>query len=86
MLFDEPTSALDPELVGEVLAVIKDLASEGWTTVIVTHEIRFAEKVADQVLFLDGGVIVEHGPPGQVIADPREERTRRFLRRVLDHG
>ncbi|MDX8055050.1 amino acid ABC transporter ATP-binding protein [Lentzea sp. BCCO 10_0798] len=71
VLFDEPTSALDPELVGEVLAVIKDLASEGWTTVIVTHEIRFAERVADQVLFLDGGVIVEHGPPGQVIADPR---------------
>ncbi|MFD4636802.1 amino acid ABC transporter ATP-binding protein [Lentzea sp. NPDC058436] len=86
VLFDEPTSALDPELVGEVLAVIKDLASEGWTTVIVTHEIRFAERVADQVLFLDGGVIVEHGPPCQVIGDPREERTRRFLRRVLDHG
>ncbi|GGM77152.1 ABC transporter ATP-binding protein [Lentzea pudingi] len=86
VLFDEPTSALDPELVGEVLAVIKDLASKGWTMVIVTHEIRFAEKVADQVLFLDGGVIVEHGPPGQVIGDPREERTRRFLRRVLDHG
>ena len=86
VLFDEPTSALDPELVGEVLAVIKDLASEGWTTVVVTHEIRFAERVADQVLFLDGGVIVERGTPGQVIGDPREERTRRFLRRVLDHG
>lgn len=86
VLFDEPTSALDPELVGEVLAVVRDLASEGWTTVIVTHEIRFAERVADQVLFLDGGVIVERGTPGQVIGDPREERTRRFLRRVLDHG
>lgn len=85
VLFDEPTSALDPELVGEVLAVIKDLASQGWTTVIVTHEIRFAEKVADQVLFLDGGVIVEHGPPARVIADPQEERTRRFLKRVLEH-
>lgn len=86
VLFDEPTSALDPELVGEVLSVIKDLASEGWTTVIVTHEIRFAESVADQVLFLDGGVIVERGTPGQVIGEPREERTQRFLRRVLDHG
>ena len=86
VLFDEPTSALDPELVGEVLAVIKDLASEGWTTVIVTHEIRFAESVADQVLFLDGGVIVERGTPGQVIGNPREERTQGFLRRVLDHG
>jgi len=86
VLFDEPTSALDPELVGEVLAVIKDLASQGWTTVIVTHEIQFASNVADQVLFLDGGVIVESGPPAQVIGDPREERTQRFLRRVLDHG
>jgi cystine transport system ATP-binding protein len=86
VLFDEPTSALDPELVGEVLAVIKDLASDGWTTVIVTHEIRFAEQVADQVLFLDGGVIVEQGPSAQVIGDPREERTRRFLKRILDPG
>ncbi len=86
VLFDEPTSALDPELVGEVLAVIKDLAAEGWTTVIVTHEIRFAEQVADQVLFLDGGVIVEKGTSAQVIGDPREERTRRFLKRVLDPG
>ncbi len=86
VLFDEPTSALDPELVGEVLAVIKDLAAQGWTTVIVTHEIRFAEQVADQVLFLDGGVIVEQGPSAQVIGDPREERTRRFLKRILDPG
>lgn len=86
MLFDEPTSALDPELVGEVLAVIKDLATQGWTTVIVTHEIRFASQVADQVLFLDGGVVVESGPPAQVIGDPREDRTRQFLRRILDPG
>jgi cystine transport system ATP-binding protein len=84
MLFDEPTSALDPELVGEVLSVIKDLAAEGWTTVLVTHEIRFAEHVADQVLFLDGGVVVERGTSAQVIADPREERTRQFLKRILD--
>ncbi len=84
MLFDEPTSALDPELVGEVLSVIKDLAAEGWTTVLVTHEIRFAEHVADQVLFLDEGVVVERGPSSQVIADPREERTRQFLQRILD--
>ncbi|MFC5676518.1 amino acid ABC transporter ATP-binding protein [Aeromicrobium endophyticum] len=86
VLFDEPTSALDPELVGEVLAVIKDLASQGWTTVIVTHEIRFAEQVADQVLFIDGGVVVEHGTSAQVIGDPSEERTRQFLRRILDIG
>jgi cystine transport system ATP-binding protein len=86
VLFDEPTSALDPELVGEVLAVIKDLAAEGWTMVIVTHEIRFAEQVADQVLFLDGGLIVEHGTSAQVIGDPTEERTRRFLKRILDPG
>ncbi len=84
VLFDEPTSALDPELVGEVLAVIKDLASQGWTTVIVTHEIRFAEQVADQVLFLDGGVVVERGTSAQVIGDPQEERTQQFLRRILD--
>ena len=86
VLFDEPTSALDPELVGEVLAVIKDLATNGWTTVIVTHEIRFAEQVADQVLFLDGGVVVERGTSAQVIGDPTEERTRQFLRRILDPG
>lgn len=83
VLFDEPTSALDPELVGEVLAVIRDLAQEGWTTVIVTHEIRFAEQVADQVLFLDGGVIVEQGTAAQVIGDPQVERTRQFLQRIL---
>ncbi len=84
MLFDEPTSALDPELVGEVLGVMKDLAGQGATMVVVTHEIRFAQQVADQVLFLDGGVIVESGPPAQVLAAPREERTQRFLRRILD--
>lgn len=86
VLFDEPTSALDPELVGEVLAVIKDLASQRWTTVIVTHEIRFAEQVADQVLFLDGGVVVERGTAAEVIGDPRQDRTRQFLRRVLEPG
>ena len=85
MLFDEPTSALDPELVGEVLTVMKDLADQGWTMVVVTHEIRFAQHVADQVLFLDGGVVVERGTPGDVLTDPREPRTRRFLHRLLDH-
>jgi cystine transport system ATP-binding protein len=84
MLFDEPTSALDPELVGEVLQVMRQLASEGWTMVVVTHEIRFARQVCDQVLFLDGGVVVESGRPEQVLAQPREERTQQFLRRILD--
>jgi cystine transport system ATP-binding protein len=84
VLFDEPTSALDPELVGEVLAVMQDLAADGWTMVVVTHEVRFARQVADQVLFVDGGVIVEQGPPQQVIAAPREERTRAFLKRILE--
>jgi L-cystine transport system ATP-binding protein len=84
MLFDEPTSALDPELVGEVLSVMKDLAGEGWTMVVVTHEIRFARSVADEVLFLDGGVVLEHGPPQRVLADPVQDRTRTFLRRILD--
>lgn len=86
VLFDEPTSALDPEIVGEVLAVIRDLASQGWTMLIVTHEVRFAEAVADQVLFLDDGVVIERGTPAQVIGDPERERTRRFLRRVLNPG
>ncbi|ANY05156.1 amino acid ABC transporter ATP-binding protein [Pseudonocardia sp. HH130630-07] len=79
MLFDEPTSALDPELVGDVLRVIKDLAAEGWTMVIVTHEIRFAQQVADQVLFIEGGVVLESGPPGQVLGAPSQPRTRQFL-------
>jgi cystine transport system ATP-binding protein len=85
VLFDEPTSALDPELVGEVLAVIRDLAREGWTLVIVTHEVRFARDVAEQVLFLDGGVVAERGGP-EVLTEPREERTRQFLRRILEAG
>jgi L-cystine transport system ATP-binding protein len=84
VLFDEPTSALDPELVGEVLSVIKDLAVEGWTLVIVTHEIQFARQVSDQVLFTDGGVILEKGPPSEVIGNPKEERTRQFLDRILN--
>lgn len=85
LLLDEPTSALDPELVGEVLAVIRDLATQGWTMVIVTHEVRFARDVADQALFLDDGVVAERGGV-EVLTDPREERTQRFLRRVLDAG
>ncbi|QAY60523.1 amino acid ABC transporter ATP-binding protein [Microbacterium protaetiae] len=83
LLFDEPTSALDPELVGEVLIVLKELADEGWTMVIVTHELGFARRVADEVLFFDGGVIVERGAPKQLFAQPRNERTRRFLDRIL---
>ncbi|MCB1883206.1 MAG: amino acid ABC transporter ATP-binding protein [Geminicoccaceae bacterium] len=79
ILFDEPTSALDPELVGEVLSVIQELAAEGRTMILVTHEIRFARDVADVVVFMDGGRIVEQGPPAAVIDDPRHERTRRFL-------
>ncbi len=85
VLLDEPTSALDPELVGEVLAVVRDLAQQGWTMVIVTHEVRFARDVADQVLFLDGGVVAERGGP-EVLTDPQEERTRQFLRRMLQAG
>ena len=84
ILFDEPTSALDPELVGEVLAVMKDLAGEGWTMIVVTHEIRFARSVADQVLFMDGGVVVERGHPEAVLTDPQQPRTRTFLHRILD--
>ncbi|PHY20194.1 amino acid ABC transporter ATP-binding protein [Caulobacter sp. BP25] len=81
ILFDEPTSALDPELVGEVLAVIRDLAVERRTMVIVTHQMDFARDVADRTIFMDGGVIVEQGPSRQLLASPREERTRRFLAR-----
>ncbi len=83
MLFDEPTSALDPELVGDVLAVMRDLAADGMTMVVVTHEMGFAREVADSVAFLDGGVVVEHGTPGEVLVDPRHERTRAFLSKVL---
>ncbi|GAB3624568.1 amino acid ABC transporter ATP-binding protein [Mariniluteicoccus endophyticus] len=82
MLFDEPTSALDPELVGDVLEVMKDLAENGMTMVVVTHEMGFASEVADRVVFMDGGQIVEGGPPSEVFGSPREERTRSFLRRV----
>jgi polar amino acid transport system ATP-binding protein len=84
MLFDEPTSALDPELVGDVLAVMRMLADEGMTMMVVTHEMTFAREVADRVVFMDGGVIVEDGTPGQVIGNPRHERTRHFLSRLLD--
>jgi polar amino acid transport system ATP-binding protein len=83
MLFDEPTSALDPELVGEVLDVMKDLAGAGMTMVVVTHEIGFAREVADQVVFMDDGQVVEAGPAGELIANPRHQRTRAFLAKVL---
>jgi len=83
MLFDEPTSALDPELVGEVLAVMRDLARSGMTMMVVTHEIGFAREVADTVVFMDEGVIVERGTPDQVLGDPQHERTRSFLAHVL---
>ncbi len=82
MLFDEPTSALDPETVGEVLSVMKLLADDGLTMLIVTHEIDFARDVADRVVFVDGGRIVEQGPPAEVIDRPRQERTQRFLSRI----
>ncbi|HZQ83211.1 MAG TPA: amino acid ABC transporter ATP-binding protein [Acidimicrobiales bacterium] len=83
MLFDEPTSALDPELVGDVLDAMKELARDGMTMVVVTHEMGFAREVADQVVFMDGGVVVERGTPAEVITNPREERTRAFLSKVL---
>ncbi|WP_435742212.1 amino acid ABC transporter ATP-binding protein [Nocardioides sp. SYSU DS0663] len=82
LLFDEPTSALDPELVGEVLAVIKELSEEGWTMVIVTHELAFAREVADEVVFMDQGVVVERGAPEVVLVRPSHERTRQFVRRL----
>ncbi|MFJ9616113.1 amino acid ABC transporter ATP-binding protein [Streptomyces noursei] len=84
MLFDEPTSALDPELVGDVLAVMRALARDGMTMLVVTHEMGFAREVADRVVFMDGGLVVEEGTPGQVVGAPRHERTRAFLSRVLD--
>jgi L-cystine transport system ATP-binding protein len=83
LLFDEATSALDPELVGDVLGVMKDLAQEGWTMVVVTHELEFARRVADQVLFLDGGAIVESGKPEAIFTDPQHARTQKFLSRLL---
>ncbi len=83
MLFDEPTSALDPELVGEVLATMRDLASQGLTMIVVTHEIGFAKEAADRVIFMDGGVIVEQGIPGEILVTPRHARTRSFLSRFV---
>ena len=84
MLFDEPTSALDPELVGEVLDVMRALANDGTTMMVVTHEIGFAQEVADRVVFMDAGVVVEEGSPDQVLRNPTEERTKQFLRMVLE--
>ena len=83
LLFDEPTSALDPELVGDVLEVMKQLAGEGMTMIVVTHEMGFAKDVADRVIFMDGGYIVEEGPPGEIFTQPKNERTKAFLSRVL---
>jgi polar amino acid transport system ATP-binding protein len=83
MLFDEPTSALDPELVGDVLDAMRQLARDGMTMIVVTHEMGFAREVADTVVFMDDGVVVESGPPGEVLANPREDRTRAFLSKVL---
>jgi putative lysine transport system ATP-binding protein len=85
LLFDEPTSALDPEMVGEVLLVMRDLASAGMTMAVVTHEMQFAREVADRVVFMDGGVIVEEGPPEVILENPQMERTRTFLRRTLEN-
>jgi cystine transport system ATP-binding protein len=83
LLFDEPTSALDPELVGDVLRLIKELALEGWTMVIVTHELEFAREVAHEVAFVDGGNIIERGSPEQLLRHPQHERTKQFLHRLL---
>ena len=85
MLFDEPTSALDPEMVGEVLDVMRDLARGGMTMLVVTHEMGFAREVADRVIFMDGGQIVEEGRPEEIFSRPKEERTKSFLQRVLHH-
>ncbi|HAQ07319.1 MAG TPA: ectoine/hydroxyectoine ABC transporter ATP-binding protein EhuA [Bacillus bacterium] len=82
MLFDEPTSALDPELIGEVLKVMKDLVNEGMTMVVVTHEMRFAQEAADEVIFMDGGVIVERGKPDELFTNPKVDRTKQFLRMI----
>jgi polar amino acid transport system ATP-binding protein len=86
MLFDEVTSALDPELVGEVLAMLRDLKSDGMTMLVATHEMGFARQVADQVCFLDGGRVLERGAPEQVLGEPAEERTRQFLKRIIEAG
>ncbi len=84
MLFDEPTSALDPEMVGEVLKVMKELAETGLTMLVVTHEMGFAREVSDRVVFMDKGVIAEEGAPEEIFNKPKEERTREFLKRVLE--
>lgn len=84
MLFDEPTSALDPELIGEVLDVMRGLADDGMTMMVVTHEISFATEVADRVVFMDGGVVVEEGPPHDVLANPQTDRAKQFLRQIAD--
>jgi polar amino acid transport system ATP-binding protein len=86
MLLDEITSALDPQLVGEVLAIVRTLAQEGMTMIIATHEMGFAREVGDKVCFLDGGVILEEGPPAEIFSAPKEERTREFLQRVIESG
>jgi len=83
VLFDEPTSALDPELIGEVLGVMKELAKEGTTMIVVTHEMKFAEDVANRVIFMDKGVVVEEGSPKEIFYQPKEERTKQFLRRII---
>lgn len=83
MLFDEPTSALDPEMIGEVLDVMKDLVSDGMTMVVVTHEMGFAREVADRVLFMDGGVIVEENTPSELFSNPQNPRTKAFLSKIL---
>jgi ABC-type polar amino acid transport system ATPase subunit len=86
LMFDEPTSALDPELIGEVLKVMEDLAHEGTTMIVVTHEMHFAREAADRVVYIDEGVIVEQGPAEQVLDSPQDERTQQFLRRFLSTG
>ena len=83
ILFDEPTSALDPELIGEILSIMKQLAREGTTMIVVTHEMSFAQDVANHVIFMEGGVIVEEGPPAEIFSSPKEERTRQFLKRII---
>ena len=86
MLFDEVTSALDPELVGEVLGLLRDLKDDGMTMIVATHEMGFARDVADEVCFLDGGRVLESGPASQVLGDPAQPRTRQFLRRIIEAG
>ena len=86
MLFDEPTSALDPEMVGEVIAVMKELVDDGMTMIVVTHEMGFARSAADRLVMFDHGVILEEGPPEQLMGAPHHDRTRQFLRRLTDHG